>query len=59
MASRLNAGNAAHGAMAAIRSFEASPTRQLLLLLDGFKVIDDRAHVLRCKDEFRHVRMAG
>jgi hypothetical protein len=35
------------------------PTKQRLLLLNGLKVIDDRAHVLRREDEFRHVRMAG
>ena len=31
----------------------------MLLLLNGLKVIDDRAHVLSREDEFRHVRMAG
>jgi hypothetical protein len=39
-------------------SFEAA-ARALLPLLDGLKVIDDRAHVLRREDELRHVRMAG
>src|SRR5215467_6750497 len=35
------------------------PTRQPLLLLNGFKIIDDCADVLGREDEFRHVRMAG
>src|SRR5262249_13015158 len=34
-------------------------TGRMLLLLNGLKVIDDRAHVLRREDELRHVRMAG
>src|SRR6516164_1739747 len=32
---------------------------QMLLLLNGLKVIDDRANVLSREDELRHVRMAG
>ena len=32
---------------------------QLLLLLNGLKVVDDCTHVLRREDEFRHVRMTG
>src|SRR5437667_8903426 len=36
-----------------------SPARQLLLLLNGLQILDDRAHVLRREDELRHVRMAG
>src|SRR5262245_48327564 len=35
------------------------PTRQLLALLNRFKIIDDRAHVLWREDELRHVRMTG
>jgi hypothetical protein len=35
------------------------PTRQLLLLLNGSEIIDDRAHLLGFEDEFRHVRMTG
>src|SRR5262245_21530010 len=35
------------------------PTKQRLLLLNGFKIIDDRAHVLWWEDELRHVRMTG
>src|SRR5215472_7888990 len=34
-------------------------TGQMLLLLNGLKVIDDRANVLSREDELRHVRMAG
>src|SRR5262245_18625810 len=34
-------------------------TGQMLLLLNGLKVIDDRANVLGREDELRHVRMAG
>jgi hypothetical protein len=40
-------------------SIEAVPGEKPLLLLDGFEIIDDRAHVLRREDELRHVRMAG
>ena len=35
------------------------PTRKSLLLLNGLKIIDDRAHVLGREDELRHVRMTG
>jgi hypothetical protein len=45
--------------LAAICCRSKPATRELLLLLDGFEVIDDRAHVLSGEDELRHVRMAG
>src|SRR5215469_15016132 len=38
---------------------KAASDEKPLLLLNGFKIIDDRAHVLSREDEFRHVRMAG
>jgi len=40
-------------------SIEAVSDKKLLRLLNGFKIIDDRAHVLWREDEFRHVRMTG
>src|SRR5260370_42705354 len=36
-----------------------TPARQPLLLMSGLHILDDRAHVLRCEDELRHVGMAG
>src|SRR6516162_6235761 len=33
--------------------------KKLLLLLNGLKIIDDRAHVRRREDEFRHIRVSG
>ena len=35
------------------------PTRKPLLLLNGLKIINDRAHVLGREDELRHIRMTG
>ena len=32
---------------------------QALPLLDGFEICDDRAHLVRLEDEFRHVRVTG
>src|SRR5262249_26492633 len=40
-------------------AIKPSPARQLLLLLNGFEIFDDRAPVLCREDELRHVRMAG
>src|SRR5262245_35878406 len=40
-------------------SIEAASDEKPLLLLNGFKIIDDRAHILSREDELRHVRMAG
>src|SRR5499427_8359714 len=40
-------------------AIKAKPARQVLLLLNGLQILDDRAHVLRREDELRHVRMAG
>jgi hypothetical protein len=51
--------NACVQELAAIRCRSTPAARQLLLLLNGLKVIDDRAHVLSREDELRHVRMAG
>src|SRR5215470_667364 len=51
--------NACAKELAAILCRSMPATRQLLLLLNGLKIIDDRAHVLSCEDEFRHIRMTG
>ncbi len=40
-------------------SIEVVSDKRPLLLLNGLKIIDDPAHVLRREDEFRHVRMTG
>jgi hypothetical protein len=40
-------------------SIEAVSDKKLLWLPNGFKIIDDRTHVLRGEDELRHVRMTG
>lgn len=45
--------------LAAIRCRSKPATRELLPLLDGLKVIDDRPHLVGLKDEFRHVGVAG
>ena len=35
------------------------PRSQPLPLLDGFQILDDRAHLVGLEDEFRHVRVTG
>src|SRR5262249_6179166 len=42
-----------------LRSVTARSQRRLLLLLNGFEIIDNRAHLLGREHEFRHIRVTG